>query len=404
METVNLPVVVRVKRKRELTPVDTIVVESEEGPAAKRRARDAELAAELDAALGALSGGDRADPSPRPPADASASGASRACDGSARTREEGVGTKRRRFRRVALTVSAADARDGARVRELARAIAANAGTEPLEVESRASVAASSARRRPVPRAMRLRRPPAREGSAAEASSSADAMGRYFTMFDLEAGEDAIDGATGDGRGEEVDAEEARLMAAFGPMVREYLGEDLKPARGAEADDSDDFVYDLYVPFDEDAEADGGEAGASNEDGDVSDDAAYFAGGRDAAVFFDAMDGLVEDDADDDDADSQDSNREDAPDADYPEDESGDDSQDDSFDGDSCGYEFGRRREVHDGGLGGWRLGASGEDALELDDGFDEDGGGFGRRRPTEYREVAYDPEYDDVGGDDDYYG
>ena len=45
METVNLPVVVRVKRKRELTPVDTIVVESEEGPAAKRRARDAELAA-----------------------------------------------------------------------------------------------------------------------------------------------------------------------------------------------------------------------------------------------------------------------------------------------------------------------------------------------------------------------
>ena len=66
METVNLPVVVRVKRKRELTPVDTIVVESEEGPAAKRRARDAELAAELDAALGALSGGDRADPSPRP--------------------------------------------------------------------------------------------------------------------------------------------------------------------------------------------------------------------------------------------------------------------------------------------------------------------------------------------------
>ena len=52
METVNLPVVVRVKRKRELTPVDTIVVESEEGPAAKRRARDAELAAELDAGRG----------------------------------------------------------------------------------------------------------------------------------------------------------------------------------------------------------------------------------------------------------------------------------------------------------------------------------------------------------------
>ena len=35
-----LPVVVRVKRKRELAPVDTIVVEAEESHAAKRRARD----------------------------------------------------------------------------------------------------------------------------------------------------------------------------------------------------------------------------------------------------------------------------------------------------------------------------------------------------------------------------
>ena len=34
-----LPVVVRVKRKRELAPVDTIVVEAEESHAAKRRAR-----------------------------------------------------------------------------------------------------------------------------------------------------------------------------------------------------------------------------------------------------------------------------------------------------------------------------------------------------------------------------
>ena len=50
-----LPVVVRVKRKRELAPVDTIVVEAEESHAAKRRARDAALAAELDTALsGAL--------------------------------------------------------------------------------------------------------------------------------------------------------------------------------------------------------------------------------------------------------------------------------------------------------------------------------------------------------------
>ena len=54
----SLPVVVRVKRKRELAPVDTIVVEAEETPAAKRRARDAALAAELDASLAARSGPD----------------------------------------------------------------------------------------------------------------------------------------------------------------------------------------------------------------------------------------------------------------------------------------------------------------------------------------------------------
>ena len=58
MAPVGLPVVVRVKRKRDLDPVDTIVVEADETPAAKRRARDAALAAELDAVLDAgLAGG-----------------------------------------------------------------------------------------------------------------------------------------------------------------------------------------------------------------------------------------------------------------------------------------------------------------------------------------------------------
>ena len=58
MTPVGLPVVVRVKRKRDLDPVDTIVVEADETPAAKRRARDAALAAELDAVLeGGLAGG-----------------------------------------------------------------------------------------------------------------------------------------------------------------------------------------------------------------------------------------------------------------------------------------------------------------------------------------------------------
>ena len=46
MAPVGLPVVVRVKRKRDLDPVDTIVVEADETPAAKRRARDAALAVE----------------------------------------------------------------------------------------------------------------------------------------------------------------------------------------------------------------------------------------------------------------------------------------------------------------------------------------------------------------------
>ena len=53
---------VRVKRKRDLDPVDTIVVEADETPAAKRRARDAALAAELDAVLDA---GLPADPAAR---------------------------------------------------------------------------------------------------------------------------------------------------------------------------------------------------------------------------------------------------------------------------------------------------------------------------------------------------
>ena len=58
MVPAGLPVVVRVKRKRNLEPVDTIVVEADETPAAKRRAHDAALAAELDAVLaGAMAGG-----------------------------------------------------------------------------------------------------------------------------------------------------------------------------------------------------------------------------------------------------------------------------------------------------------------------------------------------------------
>ena len=110
-----LPVVVRVKRKRELAPVDTIVVEAEESHAAKRRARDAALAAELDTALsGAL--GDSVDER-----QSSIAGG----HGSERAPLEGTGRpNRRRFRRVQMTLSVADAQDEGRVQELVQTVVA----------------------------------------------------------------------------------------------------------------------------------------------------------------------------------------------------------------------------------------------------------------------------------------
>ena len=90
----SLPVVVRVKRKRELAPVDTIVVEAEETPAAKRRARDAALAAELDASLAGAFGTGSV-----PEICSSAAASDRA---SVRDTDAGR-TNRRRFQRVKMT-------------------------------------------------------------------------------------------------------------------------------------------------------------------------------------------------------------------------------------------------------------------------------------------------------------
>ena len=111
---------VRVKRKRDLDPVDTIVVEADETPAAKRRARDAALAAELDAVLeGGLADG---------PGSSKGAGGARGrdvADGADAAALAGIPAHahRRRFRSVQMTLSLEDARNETVVRELARTVA-----------------------------------------------------------------------------------------------------------------------------------------------------------------------------------------------------------------------------------------------------------------------------------------
>ena len=102
MVPAGLPVVVRVKRKRNLEPVDTIVVEADETPAAKRRAHDAALAAELDAVLaGAMAGGAVT----KQETDTSRAQGGAGADVSARAGEIAARPNRRRFRRVQMTLS-----------------------------------------------------------------------------------------------------------------------------------------------------------------------------------------------------------------------------------------------------------------------------------------------------------
>ena len=186
-----------------------------------------------------------------------------------------------------------------------------------------------------------------------------------------------------------EAEASCLMCDYMPMVREYLGE--SPAKKTPEDYEDDgFVYDVYVQCaDDDVDVDGDGDDPASRDGFLAgDSSAVFVGGMDTALFFDAMDGLMDDEVDDD-VDSQDSNREDAPNADYPEDES-----DESWDEDEEDDGYGGRR----GGGGGfdWYAG-DGEDVDGLD-GFDEHGG-YGRARVAEYGDVAYDSDYDDERND-----
>ena len=164
------------------------------------------------------------------------------------------------------------------------------------------------------------------------------------------------------------------------------------------DDDDKYVYDVYVRADDDDKEDDEGANAKIV-GDVNAKAnlasLIYINSEDAALF-EWMDGLAEEYHHEDDVDSQDSNREDAPDADYPEDES------DSYsEGDSCedwvgGLDddgFGSR---HRGRYNWVDRGVEGDYSGD-DDVYDEFYGGI--ERHSGYREVAYDPLFDDVGGE-----
>ena len=103
--TARLPVVVRVKRKRELEPADTLVIEAEEGHASKRRARDAALAADLDEALSGAFGDADAGASSDAVGDApGVSAATASSRVAASRRDPRERPSRRRFQRVQTTL------------------------------------------------------------------------------------------------------------------------------------------------------------------------------------------------------------------------------------------------------------------------------------------------------------
>ena len=423
---------VRVKRKRDLDPVDTIVVEADETPAAKRRARDAALAAELDAVLeGGLADG---------PGSSKGAGGARGrdvADGADAAARAGIPAHahRRRFRRVQMTLSLEDARNETVVRELARTVAEAASgrkratCEPEEPEdephsgpklsSKAyAELAKSIRLEAERESMRVKRRATSLRRPAPLSSeigAADAMVDHFRMYDLEAAAEepgpsmSVAAAT--------DApDEGTLMADYLPMVAEFLGKDAPAAKARGGDASDAFVYDVYVLENDDesvetkakpedartTKTDAAATESSLASEEATETSATFAGGMEAALFFDFTDGLGDDDVSD--ADSQDSNREDAPDADYPDTE-------DSFSGDEDEDAWGRERHAdrNAGGYGFWpgfgRAGARADGDGDSDYDADEGDDGLARawNSTGTYRETAYDPQYDDVGGEETYY-
>lgn len=435
------------------------MVEAEESHAAKRRARDAALAAELDAALSGAFGRSE-QPGDAAAAAATTTDASGAEQGSVPLADGGVRPARRRFQRVKMTLSVADAQDAGRVQELVQTVMATSRkrgqTEAgIEAAAAADVATSTDREkggtgddddaprvRPTKRVTRLDRAPAAAergvgGAGGARGDEPDAMSDYFRMYDLvcneqeEGGEDENKegrekssgaarkpagrglhrgrrgaGATaggGDERAQRADDDDdddgegdkvAPLMCDYMPMVREYLG-DGTPAAGEEGDA---YVYDVYVQVEDD---DAFDDAAADDDGDYGqrggDTSTIYVGGHDTELFFDAMDGLVDDERDDD-VDSQDSNREGADGADYPDEE---DSDDDLWDDDGGGGDSDdeRRPRRMEGFYGGGHYGGG----YDSGDGVDEFApSGYRPEMSTGYRETAYDPEYDDVT-DDNYY-
>ena len=429
MTPTGLPVVVRVKRKRDLDPVDTIVLEADETPAAKRRARDAALATELDAVLeGGLAGGSDGSKD----ADTRGRVAAGGTDAAARA-DIPAHAHRRRFRRVQMTLSLEDARNESAVRKLAQTVAEAASgrkratreseklKEPhsdpkLSSKAHAKLAKSirpEAERestRVKRRATSLRRP----APLSSEIGAADAMVDHFRMYDLEAA--AEEPAPSTSIAAATDApDEGTLVADYLPMVAEFLGKDAPAAKESGGEARDAFVYDVYVLENGDEAAEtkeketGGEARTTNPDGvvtetmtneEATETSATFAGGTEAASFFDFVDGLRDDVSD---ADSQDSNREDAPDADYPDTE-------DSFSADEDEDAWGRERHAdrNVGGYGFWpgfgranaRAGGDGDSDYDADEG--DDGLARAWNSTGTYRETAYDPQYDDVGGEEAY--
>lgn len=431
MAPVGLPVVVRVKRKRDLDPVDTIVVEADETPAAKRRARDAALAAELDAVLeGGLADG---------PGGSKGAGGARGrdvADGADAAARAGIPAHahRRRFRRVQMTLSLEDARNETVVRELARTVAEAASgrkratREPEEPEEplpgpklsskEYAELAKSIRLEAERESMRVKRRATSLRRPAPLSSeigAADAMVDHFRMYDLEAAAEEPEPSTSVAAATDA-PDEGTLMADYLPMVAEFLGKDAPAAKARGGDASDAFVYDVYVLENDDesvetkakpedartTKTDAAATESSLASEEATETSATFAGGMEAALFFDFTDGLGDDDVSD--ADSQDSNREDAPDADYPDTE-------DSSSGDEDEDAWGRERHAdrNAGGYGFWpgfgRAGARADGDGDSDYDADEGDDGLARawNSTGTYRETAYDPQYDDVGGEETYY-
>ena len=320
-----------------------------------------------------------------------------------------------------MTLSVAEARDASRVRELVQTVMATSSRKRSTIEPstndiddddpKPSSTAAAAAAPPPKRATMLRRPLA-AGVGSAGDETPDAMQDYFKMYDLEAGSEAqhpTESAPGEpslkrptrrpavrGNGATSNADPAprrdddnndeakasRLMCDYLPMVREYLGE--SPVENTSEDDTDDgFVYDVYVQcVDDDVDGEGDDP--TRPDGFLAgDSSAVFVGGMDTALFFDAMDGLMDDGVDDD-VDSQDSNREDAPDATI-EDES------------DVSWDEGKMTVRQETGAGVDSTGTLGQEDVDGLDGFDEhvDTAGHESRR----RDVAYDSDYDDERGE-----